>query len=246
VNLYRGCTHGCVYCYAPSLVHDERRWGDYVDAKINAPAVLERELRNLQKDVIFISSASDPYQPVEAKYRLTRKSLEVIRKHDFPVLILTRSPLVLRDLDILKNLRWVRVGFSISTASEHFYEPGVPSLERRLAALRKLSDAGIKTWVSLAPIIPKLILDDLDWLFYELKRAKISAISLGLLRFIGYEASRVMFEERTGMSSAEALVSSDKIMREVHDLADKHGLDTTCSQLGWRPRDDSKSLESFL
>ena len=67
VNLYKGCTHGCVYCYAPSLTHDERRWGSYVDVKVNAPSVLGRELRGLEKEEVFLSSASDPYQPVEAK-----------------------------------------------------------------------------------------------------------------------------------------------------------------------------------
>jgi DNA repair photolyase len=245
-NFYRGCAHGCVYCYAPSLVHDERRWGDYVDVKVNAPAVLDRELRDLQKDIIFISSASDPYQPAEAKYKITRNALKVIRKHDFPILLLTRSPLVLRDLDILTALPWVRVGFSISTASDHFYEPGVPSLEMRLEALRKLNAAGIKTWVSLAPIIPSVITENLDWLFSELKRANISGISFGLLRFIGYEASRVMFEERSGITSAEALAGSSKVMEKVHELAEKYKLDTSCSSLRWQNQEDPKDLKLFL
>lgn len=245
-NFYRGCVHGCVYCYAPSLVHDERRWGDYVDVKINSPSVLDKELCDLERDIIFISSASDPYQPAEAKYRITRKSLQVIQKHDFPALILTRSPLVLRDIDILKKLNWARVGFSISTASDHFFEPGVPSLQRRLDALRKLNEAGIQTWVSLAPIIPSVIVKELDRLFSELSNAKISGISLGLLRFIGYEASKIMFEERTGTSASEALVGSARVTKEVHELADKYGLDTSCSALSWRKQDDSKNLELFL
>src|SRR5271169_3376635 len=84
-NLYRGCSHGCVYCYAPSLIHDERKWGAYVDAKINAPTILNRELGRAKKQVVFVSSASDPYQPVEAKYKITRRVLMVLLKHDFPV-----------------------------------------------------------------------------------------------------------------------------------------------------------------
>jgi DNA repair photolyase len=246
VNLYRGCAHACTYCYAPSLVHDERRWGDYVDAKVNAPAVLNRELRSAEKDVIFISSASDPYQPVEAKYKLTRKALGVIRKHDFPALILTRSPLVLRDLDILQRLSWARVGFSISSVSNHFFEPGVPSIEKRIDALCKLRDAGIKTWVSMAPIVPSVILHELESVFAELKRAKISGISLGMLRFIGYEASRVMFEERTGVTSKEALARGSEVMQKARDLAAKHGLDTTLSSLSWRSKESSEHLEHFL
>jgi DNA repair photolyase len=74
-NLYKGCTHGCVYCYAPSLVHDDRRWGSFVDVKVNAPATLRRELREASKAPVFLSSASDPYQPVEARYKLTRSSM---------------------------------------------------------------------------------------------------------------------------------------------------------------------------
>lgn len=135
-NFYKGCTHGCVYCYAPSLVHDERSWGAFVDAKVNAPTTLRREIRDAQKAPVFLSSASDPYQPLEARYRLTRRCLEELHAFGFPVVILTRSPLVLRDIDVLKKMEWVRAGCSISTACGRFYEPGVPSLEKRLETLR--------------------------------------------------------------------------------------------------------------
>jgi len=136
-NLYKGCTHGCTYCYAPSLTHDERRWGTYVDVKINAPEVLERELRGLRRDEVFLSSASDPYQPVEAKYELTRRCLELLLRNDFPVSILTRSPLVLRDLELLRKFRWVMVGMSITTVPDRQFEPGVPPLERRIDTLKR-------------------------------------------------------------------------------------------------------------
>src|SRR6266852_4709318 len=151
-NFYKGCTHGCTYCYAPSLTHDERRWGSYVDVKVNAPSVLDRELGKARKDEVFLSSASDPYQPVEAKYGLTRRCLESLRRHGFPVSILTRSPLVLRDLDLLRTFAHIRVGMSITSVPDRRYEPGVPPLQRRLDTLRKLGEAGIRTWVSLAPV----------------------------------------------------------------------------------------------
>jgi DNA repair photolyase len=86
-----------------------------VDAKVNAPAILHRELKKTtSKAPVFLSSASDPYQPVEARYRLTRRCLEKLRLAGFPVVLLTRSPLVLRDLDVLKRMSWIRVGCSIS------------------------------------------------------------------------------------------------------------------------------------
>jgi DNA repair photolyase len=245
-NLYRGCTHGCVYCYAPSLIHDERKWGAYVDAKINAPAVIDRELRRAKKQVVFISSASDPYQPVEAKYKITRKVLCVLLKHDFPVLILTRSPLILRDLDLLKQFRWLRVGVSITTVPTKFYEPGVPSLDTRLQTLAKLSNNGITTWVSMAPIIPKIILTDMRVLLQRIKNAGVSTVTMGVLRFIGYEESRIMFEERTGQSARDILTDGRAVRQNLADMAREYGLDTTGSCLSWADTgNDIQTLEHF-
>jgi DNA repair photolyase len=255
INLYKGCTHNCSYCYAPSLIHDERQWGSYVDVKINAPHVLEKEIKKMEKDVVFVSSASDPYQPIEARYKITRQCLKVLQLYDFPVLALTRSPLVLRDLDILRKFQWIRVGFSISSLSDHFFEPGVPELEARLKALQKLNEEKIETWVSLAPIVPGIkSLTNFMWLFERLKEAKISAISIGMLRFVGYEASRKMFEERTEIQSTEALENGVEVIAEITGLAQKAGLDISCASLEWKEtnreaaaqkRDDS-ALEQFI
>lgn len=244
-NFYRGCTHGCNYCYAPSLIHDERPWGTYVDAKVNATQVLRGELRRAKMNVVFLSSASDPYQPVEATYRLTRRCLELLLASQFPVLILTRSPLVLRDIDILEKLDWVRVGFSISTVLDRYHEPGVVPLERRLEALKKLKNRGIRTWVSLAPIIPGLSMIDLEWLFLKLKDAEVSAVSAGLLRFNGYEESRQMFEERARMTFPDALKGGAETMKKVRELASAHGLDDPDSLLEWKRSDRDKTLDSF-
>jgi len=245
-NFYRGCTHGCVYCYAPSLIHDERRWGSYVDVKVNAASVLHRELRHAKKMVVFISSASDPYQPVEAKYKITRKALGVLLKEDFPVLLLTRSPLILRDLDLLKRFSWLRVGFSITTVPTKFYEPGVPSLETRLDTLRKLSDNGITTWVSMAPIIPQVILTDMRSLFQKIKNAGVSTVTLGTLRFIGYEESRIMFEERTGKTAREVLVDGQEVRQNLAEMARDCGLDTSGACLSWSATsDEPATLECF-
>jgi DNA repair photolyase len=245
VNQYRGCTHGCVYCYAPSLIHDDRSWGSYVDAKINAHHVLDRELDRAKKQVVFVSSASDPYQPVEAKYKVTQKVLKVLAKHRFPVLLLTRSPLVLRDLDTLETFEWIRVGFSISSVSTRFYEPGVPSVEKRIEAISKLHDHGISTWVSMAPIIPSLILSDLDLLFDKLKDAGLATISFGLLRFNGYEKSRQMFEERSGKTSEEVMEGGRSVYQEIKAKAVGHGLDITGYSLVWGAETYSHQMPSI-
>jgi DNA repair photolyase len=245
INLYRGCTHACVYCYAPSLVHDERSWGTFVDAKVDAPAILRRELRDAERAPVFLSSASDPYQPVEARYKLTRRCLQELHAFGFPVVVLTRSPLVLRDLDILARMEWVRVGCSISTAASREFEPGVPPLERRLETLRRLAAEGIQTWVSLAPVIPGLMTFEIDALLSKLRDARVGAVAAGLLRFQGYEASREMFEAATGMSAEEALESGQDVIARVRDAVEKAGFKSPDELFDWAPP-STPSLDQFV
>jgi DNA repair photolyase len=245
-NIYRGCTHGCKYCYAPSLTHDERAWGRYVDAKVNAPSVLESELRGLRKDEVFLSSASDPYQPVEARYRLTRRCLEVLLRYGFPVSVLTRSPLILRDLDLLRRFEWARVGVSITTVPVKKFEPGVPPLERRIDTLRRLEAAGIKTWVSLAPVIPGLMMIDLDRLFADLSEANVGWVTFGVLRFIGYEESKAMFEAASGMSTSQALAGREEVVAKLSRLVRDHGMVPRDENEGWKAEQGAPlSLDSF-
>ena len=245
INLYKGCTHGCVYCYAPSLTHDKRRWGTYVDVKVNAPQVLEGELRGLRRGQVFLSSASDPYQPVEARYRITRRCLEALRRSRFPVSILTRSPLVLRDLDILRKFEWVKVGMSITTVPARRFEPGVPPLRRRIDTLKKLAEAGLSTWVSLAPVIPGIMMVDLDELFEELSGAAVSSVSFGVLRFAGYEESKAMFEAMAGKSVEEALVGQAEVVAKLSKLVRSHGMEPDEHMAEWRPELDAPSLDGF-
>ena len=233
-NLYRGCTHGCTYCYAPSLTHDERRWGRYVDVKVNSPEVLEKELRGLRRDSVFLSSASDPYQPVEAKYRLTRRCLEVLLKKGFPASVLTRSPLVLRDVDLLARFEEVSVGMSITTVPVRQFEPGVPPLQRRIGTLRALGRAGIPTWVSLAPVVPGIVMVDLEKLFEDLSAAGVTSLSFGILRFAGYEESRRKFEGMSGVSFAEALAGRDEMVARLSDLVRRYGMKPPAHTRGQR------------
>jgi DNA repair photolyase len=244
LNLYRGCLHGCVYCYAPSFIHDERPWGEFVDVKINAPEVLEHELRKVTRGVVFLSSASDPYQPVEARYRLTRSCLEKLLEYDFPVNILTRSHLVLRDVDLFKEFEWIRVGMSITSVPNKMFEPRVPPLERRLETLKQLSEEGITTWVSLAPIIPNLFMVDLEGLLRGLKDAGVKAIHAGMLRFEGYDTSRKMFEEKSGASYYGAILGSDSVMHKVNSLIVRYGFDTSPKIFEWR--DKNTALEKYI
>ena len=108
INPYVGCLHGCIYCYARFMKrftgHTEK-WGKFIDVKINAPEVLEKELsRSPEKGTVLLGSVTDAYQPIERKYKITRAILEILLKHHFPISILTKSDLVVRDIDLLKKL----------------------------------------------------------------------------------------------------------------------------------------------
>lgn len=245
VNLYKGCTHGCIYCYAPSLTHDERRWGTYVDVKVNAAEVLARELRGARKDKVFLSSASDPYQPVEARYKVTQRCLKVLLRNDFPVSVLTRSPLILRDLPILTQFRHLRVGMSITSVPVREFEPGVPPLGRRIDTLRALSKAEIETWVSLAPVIPRLVMLDLDKLFYDLQEAGVSSVSFGILRFTGYEESKALFEATSGIRAESVLEGTDEMVARLSDLVRRYGM-SPMHDSPWKPEENNSSLEAFF
>jgi DNA repair photolyase len=160
INPYIGCQHACSYCYARFMKRFSKHkepWGEFVDVKINAADLLRMEINKKKQGSVWISGVCDPYQPLEAKYELTRKCLQILAHHDWPVIVQTRSPLVLRDMDILKEVKNIEVGLSITTADDrirNFFEPDAPPIEDRLAALDKLHRSGIKTYAMIAPILP--------------------------------------------------------------------------------------------
>ena len=163
INPYLGCAHGCKYCYAVfmrkySHQHRTAAWGSFVEVKLNIPEVLQAELRRKKEPGrAMLSSVCDPYQPAEVRYRLTRQCLEILRDCGWGIDILTRSPLVIRDLDFFAQNPRVSVGFSIPTDDDEVrkvLEPQAPPIGARLAALMKLHDAGVKTWVFVAPMLP--------------------------------------------------------------------------------------------
>ncbi len=163
INPYIGCGHACRYCYAVFMRkysrHNQRTpWGSFVEAKINIADILREELRKKKTTgKVFLSSACDAYQPVELRYRLTRRCLELLRDYGWGVEILTKSPLVARDLDIFKAMIDVSVGMSIGTDDERVHrilEPGAPPVASRIATLKRLREAGISTWAFIAPILP--------------------------------------------------------------------------------------------
>lgn len=163
INPYVGCLHGCVYCYARFMKrftkHSEP-WGRFLDVKVNAPEVLERELRrDPRRGIILLGSVTDAYQPIERKYRLTRAILELLVSSDFPVSVLTKSALVTRDIDVFRQFSECEVGLTITALDPEIardFEPCSSRPDERLAALRKLHTAGIRTYAFIGPIFPGL------------------------------------------------------------------------------------------
>lgn len=160
LNPYIGCEHGCVYCYAEFMrkyTNHQEEWGKFVDVKINVADCLRKQIRRKKPGTIMIGTVTDAYQPLEEKYRLTRRCLEILADFDFPIRILTKSDLVLRDIDILKGVRNKSVGFTITCVDpkiEALFEPKASKLENRFEALEKLVKSDIPTFVFFGPILP--------------------------------------------------------------------------------------------
>jgi DNA repair photolyase len=162
INPYTGCQHGCVYCYARFMARytaHQMAWGSFCDVKTNALDILRKQIRKLPRGLVSLSTVTDPYQSVEEKCRITRAILAELAAHRFPVSVLTKSDLVLRDMDVLRSFKSeeCEVGFSIAALDEKVrrtFEPQAPPVQRRIEALQKLHEAGIRTWMFIAPTLP--------------------------------------------------------------------------------------------
>lgn len=163
INPYVGCSHHCVYCYARFMKrftgHTEE-WGSFLDVKINAPEILEKQLSHkFKRGTVLLGSVSDVYQPIERKYEITRKILKILLKYDFPISILTKSDLVLRDIDLLKQFSECEVGLTITSLDEDMvrnFESGASNSQKRLNALEKLKKEGIRTYCFIGPVMPDI------------------------------------------------------------------------------------------
>jgi len=195
INPYRGCEHGCIYCYArPSHAYWDMSPGlDFetrLIAKTNAAAVLEQQLSKpgYRCAPITLGSNTDPYQPIEREYKITRATLEVLLRYRHPVTIITKGSLILRDLDILAELakqRLVSVFISLTTLDDELkriLEPRAAAPKARLRAIRVMRQAGIPVGVLCAPMIPMINDSELESLLSEAKAAGALSASYVMLR----------------------------------------------------------------
>lgn len=160
LNPYIGCEHGCVYCYAEFMrkyTNHKEEWGEFVDVKINIVDRLRQQIKRTKPGTIMIGTVTDAYQPLEEKYQLTRRCLEILADLNFPISIQSKSDLVLRDVDILKRMKHKEVGLTITSGDpkvETLFEPKASRLEDRFKALEKLQENDIPTFVFFGPILP--------------------------------------------------------------------------------------------
>lgn len=165
INPYIGCTHGCIYCYARFMKRftgHKEEWGKFIDVKVNAADLVPLKTNKYLGKSVFLSSVTDPYIPIERKYKLTRGILEKLVSLNPNLGVQTKSDLVVRDIDILKKFKNCEVGFTITTMNDVIrkeVEPFTSSVQERVNALKQLKEAGIKTYVFVGPILPYLT----DW-----------------------------------------------------------------------------------
>ncbi len=228
VNPYRGCFHACSYCYArPSHEY----WGFGAGTDFESKIVLKRRAAELLRqaftksswkgDLVVLSGNTDCYQPVEATLGLTRACLEVCAEYRNPVCIITKGALPLRDLDLFAQLQknaWICVYFSIAFADDDMaraVEPQAPSVSKRFETMRLLSEAGIPTGVSLAPLIPGLNEQDIPDLLMRAKAAGATNATWSLVRLSGHVEQ--VFIERM----REAF--PDRVSKIIHRIQEMRG-----------------------
>ena len=239
INPYRGCEHGCFYCYArPTHAYQGLSAGLDFESRLfvkdGAAALLERELANpkYKPKVIALGANTDAYQPIERQYRVTRSVLEVLAKARHPVGIVTKSNLVLRDLDLLAPMAadgLVKVFVSVTTVDRALarrMEPRAPTPERRLEAIEKLAAAGVPVGVMAAPIIPAVNDGEIETI---LTRAYAAGA-----REAGYVALRLPLELRESFREWLAVNFPDRLKRAITLTQSMHGGKDYESQWGRR------------
>lgn len=213
INCYTGCRFGCSYCYASFMGRFVNKnisdWGNYVFAKVNAPELLRKELEKLKDrgkgKTVLLSSVTDPFQGMEAKYRLSERCLEIIADYGFEgeVSILTKSPLVLKVLPILKRLKKVDVGLTITSTDDkisRYFEKYAPSANQRLQTLKKLNEKGIQTYGFFGPLLPHFVANE-----EEIKKVLDEIYKTG---------TRKLFIEHINL----APYIKDRMLKEIKDV----------------------------
>jgi DNA repair photolyase len=201
LNPYVGCSHACAYCYAVYIArwkNETLGWGSWIYVKTNIPEVLEKQLQKLKTANVFMSTVCDVYQPIEAKYKITRRCLEVLssaaqKNNAINITLLTKSDLILRDIDILQAFPkgTFSAGFSINTMHDDiatFFEKNASPPTQRFIAIKKLKKYGISTGIFVSPILPYITEKDLPELLKFTNENNLDFVGFDKLNYISREA----------------------------------------------------------
>jgi len=211
LNPYRGCEHACRYCYTPNILRLPRSsWGTFLEVKKNIPTVLAKELKQLKPALVGISSVTDPYQKCEEQFQVTRYCLEQLIKFKFPVSIITKSPLILRDLDLLGRLTHVEITITITTLDDRLaqlLEPKAPAITERLGALKILSEHGLNTYAFLGPLLPTLEPEEVPEFIARLSETGVKSVMTDTLNLKPgvWQAITSTLEATPGMETVKKL-----------------------------------------
>jgi len=240
INPYVGCEHGCKYCYAEPITRrfsfHKEHWGEFVDVKVNALEILKNELQKRSRGKVFISSLTDAYQPIEKKYELTRKILEMLLKFQFPICIQTKSSLVARDIDLIKKFDDREVGFTITTLDDSVrknFELNSSSIKEKLDVIKQLKDNGIKVYVFFGPMLPYLSDNNLDEFFQTMNELKVDEMIIDRLNLkagVMTKLEKVLVEKYPELASRWKDALSNKtyyenLKKEIEGLCKKNNLD---------------------
>jgi|GEM_PF-1387055 len=234
VNPYVGCQHQCVYCYVPYITRNPD-WKTSVKAKVNLHARLAKELASpkiKRGSTFFLASTTDPYQPLESKYGLSSDALRQLTSAGMRVIVQTKSPLILKNIDVLKeNSAEVEVGFTVLGMDGRFkdaLEPASPSIESRLKAIEKLSEVGVRVYAFLGPVIPGWTDVDLNELLMVLREAGVAELSVDKLRLRPGMAEEIIAKmPASHFASALELAQASQAayveaFKSVRDFAEKN------------------------
>lgn len=261
VNPYSGCQFGCVYCYADFMRkftgHLEDSWGDYVDVKVNSVNLIKREIEVLIQKIqkvqnnkslkwkdsvrptIFFSSVTDPYQPVEIKYRLTRSCLEAIFDSglDCNISILTKSNLVIKDIDLFRKFKHLEIGLTITSTDDEIgrmFEVTAPNISLRLNALKVLNNAVIDTYAFVGPLLPHFVMKEglLEELLNNIKETGTKKVWFEHINLRGRKKSRLVSlikdkvykKDLDAFNLSQASEYKSELNEKILDLCEELGL----------------------
>jgi len=238
INPYSGCSFGCTYCYAAFFIRNKEKmdnWGYWVQVKENALKLLQKKRKKpLIDKTIYMSSVTDPYQPIEKELELSRSILqELIDHHKVRLVVQTRAPLATRDIDLFKQFEKIQINMTITTDSEEVrkvFEPYCPSNKVRLKAIKEIHDAGIQSCITMTPLLP---VENADTFAEQLK-------STGITNYIiqPFHSKKGRFVAGTRQAAMDIINKydwNDEAYQKVFKIIQKHIPEIGIGKTGFAP-----------